>query len=176
MVLVILGGTCSGKTEFALACKKFGFPKVITNTTRARRVDDSDDSYHFLTRDEVMRKIENGEMLEYAEYNGNLYGTSIDSLSKNCVIVLEPKGLRSFERIMGDRIYSIFLDVSDEERLRRGIARGDSVEVLNSRMEEEKTLFTDDVKRSVDFLIRDLKREEIDILIENNFDVLYTRD
>ena len=176
MVIVVLGGTCSGKTEFALACEKFGFPKVITNTTRARRVDDNENSYHFLTRDEFMQKIENGEMLEYAEYNGNLYGTSIDSLSKNCVIVLEPKGLRSFERIMGDRIYSIFLDVSDEERLRRGIARGDSVEVLNSRMEEEKTLFTDDVKRSVDFLIRDLKREEIDILIENNFDVLYTRD
>ena len=176
MVIVVLGGTCSGKTEFALACEKFGFPKVITNTTRARRVDDNENSYHFLTRDEFMQKIENGEMLEYAEYNGNLYGTSIDSLSKNCVIVLEPKGLRSFERIMGDRIYSIFLDVSDEERLRRGIARGDSLEVLNSRMEEEKTLFTDDVKRSVDFLIRDLKREEIDILIENNFDVLYTRD
>ena len=176
MVIVVLGGTCSGKTEFALACEKFGFPKVITNTTRARRVDDNENSYHFLTRDEFMQKIENGEMLEYAEYNGKLYGTSIDSLSKNCVIVLEPKGLRSFERIMGDRIYSIFLDVSDEERLRRGIARGDSLEVLNSRMEEEKTLFTDDVKRSVDFLIRDLKREEIDILIENNFDVLYTRD
>ena len=176
MVIVVLGGTCSGKTEFALACEKFGFPKVITNTTRARRIDDNENSYHFLTKEEFMQKIDNGEMLEYAEYNGNLYGTSIDSLSKNCVIVLEPKGLRSFERIMGDRIYSIFLDVSDEERLRRGIARGDSLEVLNSRMEEEKTLFTDDVKRSVDFLIRDLKREEIDILIENNFDVLYTRD
>ena len=176
MIVILLGGTCSGKTEFALALKKYGFEKVITNTTRARRVDDNENSYHFLTRDEFMQKIENGEMLEYAEYNGNLYGTSIDSLSKNCVIVLEPKGLRSFERIMGDRIYSIFLDVSDEERLRRGIACGDSVEVLNSRMEEEKTLFTDDVKRSVDFLIRDLKREEIDILIENNFDVLYTRD
>ena len=176
MIVILLGGTCSGKTEFALALKKYGFEKVITNTTRARRVDDNENSYHFLTRDEFMQKIENGEMLEYAEYNGNLYGTSIDSLSKNCVIVLEPKGLRSFERIMGDRIYSIFLDVSDEDRLRRGIARGDSVEVLNSRMEEEKTLFTDDVKRSVDFLIRDLKREEIDILIENNFDVLYTKD
>ena len=123
-----------------------------------------------------MQKIDNGEMLEYAEYNGNYYGTSIDSILDNCVIVLEPNGLKAFEEKIGDKIYSIFLDVSDEERLRRGIARGDSVEVLNSRMEEEKTLFTDDVKRSVDFLIRDLKREEIDILIENNFDVLYTRD
>ena len=81
MIVILLGGTCSGKTEFALALKKYGFEKVITNTTRARRVDDNENSYHFLTRDEFMQKIENGEMLEYAEYNGNLYGTSIDSLS-----------------------------------------------------------------------------------------------
>ena len=175
MVIVVLGGTCSGKTEFALACEKFGFPKVITNTTRARRVDDNENSYHFLTKEEFMQKIDNGEMLEYAEYNGNLYGTSIDSLSKNCVIVLEPNGLKAFEEKIGDKIYSIFLDVSDEERLRRGIARGDDPEVIKSRIEEEKELFTDNVKLSVDFLIRDLKREEVDMVIENNIDVLFTK-
>ena len=114
-------------------------------------------------------------MLEYAEYNGNLYGTSIDSVSDNCVVVLEPNGLRAFENRLGDKVYSIFLDVSDEERLRRGIARGDDPEVIKSRIEEEKELFTDKVKLSVDFLIRDLKREEIDIVIENNIDVLYTK-
>ena len=115
MVIVVLGGTCSGKTEFALACEKFGFPKVITNTTRARRVDDNENSYHFLTKEEFMQKIDNGEMLEYAEYNGNYYGTSIDSILDNCVIVLEPNGLKAFEEKIGDKIYSIFLDVSDEE-------------------------------------------------------------
>ena len=83
--------------------------------------------------------------------------------------------MRSFERIMGDRIYSIFLDVSDEERLRRGIARGDDPEVIKSRIEEEKELFTDKVKLSVDFLIRDLKREEVDMVIENNIDILFTK-
>ena len=175
MVIVVLGGTCSGKTEFALACEKFGFPKVITNTTRARRVDDNENSYHFLTKEEFMQKIDNGEMLEYAEYNGNYYGTSIDSILDNCVIVLEPNGLKAFEEKIGDKIYCIFLDVSDDERLRRGIARGDDPEVIKSRIEEEKELFTDKVKLSVDFLIRDLKREEVDMVIENNIDVLFTK-
>ena len=32
MILVIMGGSCSGKTEFSLACEKYGFKKVITNT------------------------------------------------------------------------------------------------------------------------------------------------
>ena len=43
------------------------------------------------------------------------------------------------------------------------------------RIEEEKELFTDKVKLSVDFLIRDLKREEVDMVIENNIDVLFTK-
>jgi len=175
LILVILGGTCSGKTEFALACEKFGFPKVITNTTREKRIDDKENSYHFLSKEQFLDKIANGEMLEYAEYNGNLYGTSMDSLSDNCVIVLEPNGLESFKRILGDRVYSIFLDVSDEERIKRGIARGDNIEILNARVEEEKELFTEKVKNSVDFLIRDLRREEIDEVIENNLDTLYTK-
>ena len=174
MIIVILGGSCSGKTEFALELEKYGFPKIITNTTRNRRVDDNDNSYHFLTKDEFFEKVNNGEMLEYAEYNGNFYGTSIDSLSKNCVIVLEPNGLKSFKSKLGDKVYSILLDVSDEERYRRGIARGDNPEIIKSRIEEDKVLFTEKVKMSADFLIRDLKREEIKDVIENNLPVFYT--
>ena len=122
----------------------YGFPKVITNTTRSRRIDDKDDSYHFLTVEEFQKKIDNGEMIEYIKYNNNYYGSSVDSLSKNCTIVLEPNGYRALKKLMPDKVVGILLDVSDEERLRRGIARGDSVEVLNSRMEEEKTLFMQD--------------------------------
>lgn len=174
MIVVVLGGSCSGKTEFALELEKYGFPKVITNTTRSRRVDDKDNSYHFLSKDEFFDKVNNGNMLEYAEYNGNYYGTSIDSLSQNCVIVLEPNGLKSFKHKLGDKVYSIFLDVSDEERYRRGILRGDNPEVIKSRIEEDKLLFTDKVKMDVDFLIRDLKREDIKDVIENNLAVFYT--
>lgn len=174
MILVILGGTCSGKTEFALSCEKYGFPKVITNTTRARRVDDKEDSYHFLTKEEFFEKVENGEMIEYAEYNGNYYGTSSDSLSKNCVVVLEPNGLRSLKNKIPDGVFSIYLWVSEEERLRRGLLRGDNPEIIKSRIEEDKVLFNDNLENEVSFVIRDLKREEYSEVIENNFEVLWT--
>ena len=148
----------------------------ISCTSRDPRPGDvPNESYFFFSRDEFLEKIDREEFLEYAEYNGNYYGTSIDSILDNCVIDLEPNGLKAFEEKIGDKIYSIFLDVSDEERLRRGIARGDDPEVIKSRIEEEKELFTDKVKLSVDFLIRDLKREEVDMVIENNIDVLFTK-
>ena len=64
MILVIMGGSCSGKTEFSLACEKYGFKKVITNTTRKRRIDDSENAYHFLMVEEFFNKVNNGEMIE----------------------------------------------------------------------------------------------------------------
>ena len=57
MIIIISGGTCSGKTEFALRCQDFGFDRVITNTTRNRRADDREDSYHFLKLEEFKSVI-----------------------------------------------------------------------------------------------------------------------
>ena len=175
MILVILGGTCSGKTEFALSCEKYGFPKVITNTTRARRVDDKKDSYHFLTKEKFFEKVENGEMIEYTEYNGNYYGVSMDSLSDNCVVVLEPNGLRSLKEKLPECVFSIYLWVSEEERYKRGLLRGDNPETIKSRIKEDKKLFNADLEDEVNFVIRNLKREEYSEVIENNFDILYTK-
>lgn len=175
MILVIMGGSCSGKTEFSLACEKYGFKKVITNTTRKRRIDDSENAYHFLTVEEFFNKVNNGEMIEYAEYNGNYYGSSVDSLSKNCVIVLEPNGYYALKEKMPNEVYGILLDISDEERYRRGVLRGDNIDILKSRIEEDSKLFNEKLKEDVDFVIRDLKREDIPMLIENNLETFYTK-
>lgn len=168
MILVIMGGSCSGKTVFALDCVEYGFPKVITNTTRERRVDDKDDSYNFLTVDEFKAKIDNGEMIEYIKYNNNYYGSSVDSLSKNCTIVLEPNGYRALKGLMPDKVLGILLDVSDEERLRRGLLRGDKEETIKSRIIEDKELFNEDLKKEVDYLFRDLKLEDNKAVIEGH--------
>lgn len=33
-------------------------------------------SYHFVTRDEFQRRVDNGEFLEHAQFGGNMYGTT----------------------------------------------------------------------------------------------------
>jgi guanylate kinase len=48
----------------------------VSCTTRAPRPGEVDGTdYHFLSRDEFLKKIEQGEMLEYAQVHGNYYGT-----------------------------------------------------------------------------------------------------
>lgn len=161
MIVTISGGTCSGKTEFALRCQDFGFERVITNTTRKRRVDDNDNSYHFLTVDEFRNKLDNGEMLEYTEYNGNLYGCSVDCLIDNCVVVLEPNGVRALREKLGDKVISVYLKVSEKERFKRGILRGDSEDTIKQRIEEDKELFNDSFENDVDIVFMDMKKDDI---------------
>ncbi len=49
----------------------------VSHTTRARREGERDGvDYHFATEAEFRRLVEQGAFLEWAEYNGHLYGTS----------------------------------------------------------------------------------------------------
>ena len=48
----------------------------VSATTRAPREGEIDGvNYHFVTKEQFENLIENDEMLEYARYSGNYYGT-----------------------------------------------------------------------------------------------------
>ena len=48
----------------------------VSATSRDMRPGETDGvSYHFRTREQFEKMIENGELLEYTEYVGNYYGT-----------------------------------------------------------------------------------------------------
>lgn len=174
MILVIMGGTNSGKNYFSKKCEKYGFERVITNTTRPRRKDDKENAYHFLTKEEFMGKLEKGLMLEYTKYNDNYYGVSIDSLSKNCVVILDPNGYRVLKEKLGSQVYGIFLDIPEEVRFNRGLARGDDISTLVKRLEEDKLLFTDAFKKSVSFVVSEKMEQDADELLKSNIVLFYT--
>lgn len=66
----------------------------ISMTTRQPRpMERPDVDYYFVTKDTFRQRIEKGQMLEYAEYNGNFYGTPkkevLESLEKGKDVILE---------------------------------------------------------------------------------------
>jgi guanylate kinase len=76
-LVVISGPSGAGKTSVCKALKDR--PNVefsVSATTRAIRKGEVEGvDYHYLSRDEFERRIRAGEFLEWASYNGNLYGT-----------------------------------------------------------------------------------------------------
>ena len=78
IVLVLSGPSGVGKTtvyrQLMAQCPEIRFS--VSCTTRAPRAGEVDgQDYHFLGRDDFLRRAERAEFLEHAEVHGNLYGT-----------------------------------------------------------------------------------------------------
>uniref|UniRef100_A0A8C4SME5 MAGUK p55 scaffold protein 2a n=1 Tax=Erpetoichthys calabaricus TaxID=27687 RepID=A0A8C4SME5_ERPCA len=74
---------------------------TIPYTSRKPKEDEKDGQmYSFVSRSEMERDIKNGRYLEHGEYEGNLYGTKIDSIhevvdtGKVCILDVNPQALK----------------------------------------------------------------------------------
>ncbi|XP_056868939.1 MAGUK p55 subfamily member 7 isoform X15 [Takifugu flavidus] len=77
------------------------FGVTIPHTSRAKRNQESDGvEYHFISKHLFETDIHNNKFIEYGEYKGNYYGTSLDSirsiLSKNkvCLLDVQPQMIK----------------------------------------------------------------------------------
>ncbi|MBL1177704.1 guanylate kinase [Pantanalinema sp. GBBB05] len=76
VVLTGPSGVGKGTLVRALLARHPELYVSVSATTRAPRPGEIDGvSYHFVSRNEFERMIANGELLEWAEFAGNLYGT-----------------------------------------------------------------------------------------------------
>ena len=96
LLFIISGPAGSGKgTVVKKIMEKHSEVKLsISMTTRQPRpIETPDVDYYFVTRETFEERIKNGQMLEYAEYNGNYYGTPkakvVDSLEAGYDVILE---------------------------------------------------------------------------------------
>lgn len=122
------------------------FQYSISMTTRnMRKGEEEGVDYFFRTKEEFEALIEAGEMLEYAEYVGNYYGTPLfyveETLAKgkDVFLEIEVQGARQVKEKVPDGVF-IFLTPPDLEELRsRIVNRGtDHADVIDQRMKVAK--------------------------------------
>ena len=94
-MIILIGPSASGKTSIAKELiKNYNFKKFVTNTTRAMRQGEVDgEDYHFISVDEFIKKKDNNELIEYVNYNNNYYGTSIEEVSDDKVLIVDIKAI-----------------------------------------------------------------------------------
>ncbi|WP_418861732.1 guanylate kinase [Streptococcus sp.] len=122
------------------------FEYSVSMTTRAQRPGEVDGKdYFFRSREEFEELIRKGQMLEYAEYVGNYYGTPLtyvnETLDKGVDVFLEieVQGALQVKKKVPDAVF-IFLTPPDLNELQeRLIGRGtDSEEVIAQRIERAR--------------------------------------
>ncbi|CAH1853852.1 guanylate kinase [Convivina intestini] len=149
LLIVLSGPSGVGKGTVRKAIfeeEGIDFRYSISATTRKPRPGEKDGlDYFFVSREEFENKIQNGDMLEYAEYVGNYYGTPksfIDETlasGRDVFLEIDVQGALQVKTKMPEGVY-IFLTPPDLTNLRSRLeGRGtDSREVIEKRVAAAK--------------------------------------
>ena len=131
-LIVISGPSGAGKDSIVegLLKQNKNVSLSVSATTRLPRGEEKDGvNYFFLTREQFEEKIKENEFLEYAEYNGNYYGTPksgiIEKLNKgvDVILVIEIQGALKVKELIKEAIFIFILPPSMSELKRRLILR-----------------------------------------------------
>lgn len=118
----------------------------VSATTRAPREGEKDGvNYYFITREEFLKLIDNGGMLEHAEFCGNHYGTPkkavYDKLAEGHDVILEIEtvGAMKVKEVCPEAVGIFILPPSLAELRRRLETRAtDRADVIERRVAEAK--------------------------------------
>uniref|UniRef100_A0A8C3J5K3 Membrane palmitoylated protein 6 n=1 Tax=Calidris pygmaea TaxID=425635 RepID=A0A8C3J5K3_9CHAR len=125
--LVLIGaqgvGRRSLKNRF-IVLNPTRFGTTVPFTSRKPRDDEKDgQAYRFVSRAEMEMDIKAGRYLEHGEYEGNLYGTKIDSIlevvqtGRTCILDVNPQALKIL-RTSEFMPYVVFIAAPELETLR----------------------------------------------------------
>lgn len=121
----------------------------VSYTTRQPRVGEQDGvNYNFVDRAEFERMIAAGELLEYAEYVGNYYGTSLKVIQErldsgiDVLLDIEVQGAAKVRARCPEALFIFIIPPSFEELSRRLHRRNtDSEDVIAGRLEKARVEF-----------------------------------
>lgn len=149
LLIVLSGPSGVGKGTVRAAVfanNQFQYVYSVSATTRAQRPGEVDGKdYYFVSREEFESMIQNEDLLEYAEYVGNYYGTPIQKIEENLAaghdvfLEIEVQGAMKVKERMPEGIF-IFLAPPNLEELESWITgRGtDAAHVIQERMATAK--------------------------------------
>lgn len=178
--VVLAGPSGSGKTTVGRALERLEEVSFsVSATTRPPRPEEEDGvDYRFLTREAFEGLQERGELLEWAEVHGELYGTPRSSLREarrrgaHLLLDIDVQGARSVRQRVPETV-SIFLlppdgrrivrrllerGTEDREQLRRRLAAAE--QELAAVEEFDYLVINDDLQRAVDTVEEIIRAEE----------------
>jgi guanylate kinase len=137
MFIAVTGPSGSGKTSVCKALLGM-FPQLrfsVSLTTRPPRPSEADGrDYHFISEDEFRDRIRRGDLIEWAENYGQLYGTSREDMQAalreghDLLLDVDTRGARALKKVLPGGIFVFVVPPSIEVLERRLRSRGSETE------------------------------------------------
>lgn len=136
--------------------------RSVSLTTREKRSGETDgEDYYFITKEEFSQMIKDGQVLEYAQYGENIYGTPKAPVDrwlkegKTVILKIEVKGAQKIRELYPDAL-SIFL-------------LPPSMQVLEDRIRRRATESEDDINRRLEIAKNEILRSaDYDFVVVND--------
>jgi len=135
-LIAVTGPSGSGKTSVCKALRAM-FPRLrfsVSLTTRPRRPSEVDgEDYHFVCEAEFRERIRRGDLVEWAENYGKLYGTSREAMEEalrgnDLLLDVDTRGARALKKACPGGIFVFIVPPSIGELERRLRGRGSETE------------------------------------------------
>lgn len=143
-IIILQGGSGSGKTSVVKYLIELGIPKVVTCTTRKPKVGERDkvDYYFYENKEEFLAT----DLIEYAEYSGNLYGTGVGEINSKLkefdtvCTVMEKEGAKKLKEAYPSNVIIISFPIEKETMRLNLEKRNDDEELILERLENAEKL------------------------------------
>lgn len=147
----------------------------ISATTRDKRLGEVDgETYFYISKEKFLSMIENGKMLEFAEYRGNYYGTPKEAVEKmleqgkNVILEIEAQGALKVKEKMPEAVMIFIVPPSIKELRDRLSKRGrEDTEEIEKRINTAKWEFSQCPKYNY-VLVND----NLETCVKNTLDII----
>lgn len=142
-MLLLCGKSCAGKDTIQKELIKMGMNSIVSYTTRPPREHETEGvEYHFITKEDFLEKEKQGFFAETVSYNvacGETwyYGSAVEDLSNDKVIIVNPHGLEQLRKIKSLNPISFYITASEETIWNRLRQRGDDSAEARRRLNED---------------------------------------
>lgn len=138
MLYCIVGPSGCGKSTVLNELLKKGYKAPNSYTTRPKRFPE--ETGHVFVTEEEFNKLEN--KLAYGYFNGHHYCVTEQMISECDFYIVEPSGLEDLKN-HGIDFKVIALQLGESKCKARMLSRGDSLEDVLARLENDKVVFRD---------------------------------
>jgi guanylate kinase len=178
MINCLIGHSSSGKSTVERRLSEMGFPRIISYTTRPPRsqqeLDKNYPAYHFIDTTTFMEMEKEGKFQETAKYREWNYGLSlhnIDYKNTDYIAVVTIHGYEELVKVVGkEYVTAIHIKVSERERIKRQLERGDDVDEVVRRIATDRKDF-ERVEEISDYII---DNDRLDKTIVEVYNVIRT--